>query len=170
MFLHEKKYNGKALSMYEIRVTWNNHWWESKTESATANWKNAWTKPNHKIIRLITKIQLEDIKIYAYHGVLPEENSIGAYYFVNLEIKINFEKAIYSDSLEDTISYADLNEIIHQEMAIPSQLIEHVAGRILVHIEKKYPNIEEIKIKITKTAPPMQGELKGASVIIEKKY
>lgn len=36
-----------------------------------------------------SKIILEDIKIYAYHGVLPEENIVGTYYLVNLECDVD---------------------------------------------------------------------------------
>ncbi|PIE50340.1 MAG: dihydroneopterin aldolase [Flavobacteriales bacterium] len=111
-----------------------------------------------------SKIILEDIKIYAYHGVLPEENKIGAYYFVNIEISTDLEKASQTDALEDTISYADINDIIHEEMAIPSKLLEHIAGRIIRKLYQKFNQITKIKIKITKTAPPMKGEMKGASV------
>lgn len=115
-----------------------------------------------------TKIFLEKIKIYAYHGVLPEERQIGTYYYIDAELHTDFAKATQTDNLEDTISYADINEIIHQEMKIPSQLLERVAGRILERIEREFPKVEYLKLKITKTAPPMQGEVQGAAVEIEK--
>lgn len=117
-----------------------------------------------------TKILLEKIKIYAYHGVLPEETKIGTYYYVDAEIHTDFSKATYTDNLQDTISYADINEIIHQEMSIPSLLLERVAGRILEQIENKYSNIDFLKIRITKTNPPMKGEVQGAAIEIEKQY
>lgn len=116
------------------------------------------------------KIFLENIKIYAYHGVLPEENIIGTYYLVNAEFHADLWKATETDDLNDTISYADLNEIIDEEMVIPSKLLEHVAGRIIKKIHEKFPQISFIKIKITKTSPPMKGEMDGASVEFEKKY
>lgn len=117
-----------------------------------------------------TKILLEKIKIYAYHGVLPEERQIGTYYYIDTEICTDFSKATQTDNLEDTISYADINDIIHDEMKIPSQLLERVAGRIIERIKEKFPQIEYIRIKITKTNPPMQGELHGAAVEVEKQY
>ena len=39
---------------------------------------------------MISKIILENIKIYAYHGVLPEETILGTYYLVNAEIHAGF--------------------------------------------------------------------------------
>ncbi|WP_018675429.1 dihydroneopterin aldolase [Riemerella columbina] len=113
-----------------------------------------------------SQIILEDIKIYAHHGVLPEENRIGTYYLITLKCDVDLWKAAETDDLEDTISYADINEIIHTEMAIPSKLLEHVAGRILKSVAKTYPQISYLEIKLTKTAPPMKGEMKGASVVL----
>lgn len=118
----------------------------------------------------MSKIYLEDVKIYAYHGVLPEENIIGTYYILNTEIHTDLWKAAESDDLEDTISYADVNEIIHNEMKIKSKLLEHVAGRIISKIHGKFPEISYIRLKITKTAPPMKGEMKGASIELEKSF
>ena len=115
-----------------------------------------------------SKIILEDIKIYAYHGVLPEEAIIGNHYLVNLEVHSDLEKASQSDDLKDTINYAEINEIIYQEMEIRSQLLEHVIGRIINKIEKQFPEITFIKIKLTKKIPPMRGEIKGVSLEFEK--
>lgn len=118
----------------------------------------------------MSKIFLEDIKIYAYHGVLPEENIIGTYYILNAEIHTDLWKSAVSDDLNDTISYADINEIIHNEMKIQSKLLEHVAGRIIAKINEKFNQISYIKLRITKTSPPMKGEMKGASIELEKSF
>ena len=119
---------------------------------------------------MTTKIYLEDVKIYAYHGVLPEENCIGTYFLLNLELHTNFSKALDSDDLDHTVSYADINEILHQEMKTNSKLMEHVCGRILKSIHHKFPQITFVKIKMTKLNPPMPGEMKGASVEVEEVF
>lgn len=118
----------------------------------------------------MSKIYLEDVKIYAYHGVLPEENIIGTYYILNVELHTDLWKAAESDDLHDTISYADINDILHSEMKIKSRLLEHVAGRMITKIHSSFPQVDYIKLKITKTAPPMQGEVKGASIELEKSF
>lgn len=116
-----------------------------------------------------SKILIEDLKIFARHGVLPEENIVGADYLINAEIHANLWRASQSDALEDTINYAKINEIIHQEMAIPSQLLENVIGRIFNKLEQSFPQITAMKIKLTKINPPMRGEMKGVSIEMEKK-
>lgn len=119
---------------------------------------------------MTSKIILENLKIYAYHGVLPEEKIIGTYYILNAEIRADLWKASETDDLEDTINYAEINEIIHQEMEVASKLLEHVAGRIISKIHNKFPQIDFIKVKITKTNPPMQGEMQGVSVELEQSF
>lgn len=116
---------------------------------------------------MTSKIIIEDLKIYAYHGALPEETLIGTYYLLNVEVQADLWNAVVSDALQDTINYAEINELIHEEMKVPSKLMEHVAGRILKKIKDTFPQITSVKIRITKTSPPMTGEMKGVSVEIE---
>lgn len=116
---------------------------------------------------MTSKIIIENLKIYAHHGVLPEEALIGTYYLINAEIHANIWKATQTDHLEDTINYAQINDIIHTEMAIPSKLLENVGGRIIHKIKETFPQILKIKIKITKTRPPMKGEMNGVSIELE---
>ena len=117
---------------------------------------------------MTSKIIFENLKIYAYHGVLPEEKILGTYYVLNVEITAYLSKAAESDDLKDTINYAEINDILHSEMAIPSQLLEHVIGRIIKNIKNTFPIVSFIKVKLTKTNPPMKGEMDGVSVEMEE--
>jgi dihydroneopterin aldolase len=117
---------------------------------------------------MTSKILLENLKIFAYHGVLPEETILGTYYFINVEIHADLWKASESDDLKDTVNYAEINSIIHEEMKVPAKLLEHVIGRIFNRLEHAFPRISFIRIRLTKTNPPMQGEMHGVSVEMEK--
>lgn len=117
-------------------------------------------------IKMETYILLENVRLYAYHGVGEQERIVGNHYVINLKIKINVMDAVRSDSLEDTISYADVFEIVKKEMAIPSKLLEHVAGRIISALRKTYPAIESIELKLSKNNPPMGADMDYASVLI----
>jgi 7,8-dihydroneopterin aldolase/epimerase/oxygenase len=114
------------------------------------------------------KIILEDIEIYAYHGHLQEENEIGGRFLVNLEIDIAFEDACTSDNLEDTFDYQVVFNIVKEEMAVKSSLLEHVASRILVRILEASKLVWSAKIKISKMNPPLGGDVKAVSVEIKK--
>jgi dihydroneopterin aldolase len=119
---------------------------------------------------MTSKILIENLKIYSFHGVLPEEKILGTNYILNVEIHADLQKASESDDLKDTINYAEINDILHAEMAIPSQLLEHVIGRIIEKLKNSFPQISFIKVKLTKTNPPMKGEMHGVSVEIESGF
>ncbi|WP_103328044.1 dihydroneopterin aldolase [Bacteroidetes bacterium endosymbiont of Geopemphigus sp.] len=113
-------------------------------------------------------ILLEDIRVYAFHGCLQEERRIGSYYKVDLEVKTDFHKAAQSDELTDTIDYSLLYQIVREQMQIPSYLIENVAHRILKCMFRKYIFIDDLKIKLCKVNPPMEGEIKRVCVLMER--
>ena len=112
-------------------------------------------------------IELSNIHLYAYHGVLPQENKVGAWYTLSLQATISNLDSIASDNLEATVNYAEIYEVICEEMRIPSRLLEHVCGRILERLFEKFAIIEKIEITLTKDTPPMGGDRLSSSVKIK---
>ena len=100
-------------------------------------------------------IQMKGIQLYAFHGVDPQENQVGAYFYIDLKLKTDFTRAAVTDELEGTISYADVYERLKEEMKTPSKLLEHVCQRIACRLFADFPGIEEIDIELTKENPPM---------------
>ena len=109
-------------------------------------------------------IYLNNISIYAYHGVSPQETKVGNTFHIDLKLKIDLRQAIDSDDLSDTVSYADVYRTVSKEMAVNAKLLEHVAGRIVHQLFAEYPAIEAIKIKISKQNPPMGADISSAGV------
>ena len=58
------------------------------------------------------KIRIDDIKIYAYHGVLPEEKRDGQDFLVSAELELDLKTSGTSDKLESTVNYADVTKLI----------------------------------------------------------
>lgn len=113
-----------------------------------------------------SKVIINGLKLYAYHGVMEQERKVGAYFTIDVEITTDLTAAITSDLLNDTISYADVYETIKHEMTIPSKLLEHVAGRIAKAILANNPTATGIRLKIMKENPPMGADCQGAGVEI----
>lgn len=111
-------------------------------------------------------ILLENIEIFANHGVFPQETLVGNVFFVTVKIKVDVYQAAENDCLVDTVSYADVYEIIKKEMSIPSKLIEHAAKRIIDRLKNTYPQIMSVEIKLSKRNPPVGGQVECASVIL----
>lgn len=116
---------------------------------------------------LSSKIILKDIRIFAHHGVLQQERVVGAYFTLNLCIQTDFSRVLDTDDLADTISYADVFEVVKAEMAVPSQLLEHVAGRICQVLFDRFPAAEAIHLELLKENPPMGADCAGSGVSLD---
>ena len=117
---------------------------------------------------MINSIELKDMKFYSYHGVFPQERKVGNTFIVYLLLTANLDKAIESDNIDDTINYAEVYNLVKTEMEIPSNLLEHVAGRIVKSLKSNFKQLKEIKLKIEKQNPPFGGDIHSAAVIIEE--
>ncbi len=111
-------------------------------------------------------IELKDIRLYAFHGVLEQERHVGGEYSVSLRAHYNIAQAMISDNVDDTLNYAHLLDIIKKEMNVPSNLLEHVAGRIGKNIIDTFPKVEDIEVVVTKINPPLGVRCAGASVTV----
>ena len=113
-------------------------------------------------------IKLKNIRTYSYHGCLIEEGKIGSDYTVNLEVKTDLRKSSISDDLKDTVDYVLLNRIVVEEMAIRSDLLEHVAHRILTRIFEEIPEISRIIVAVSKLNPPIGGDVEAVTIEMEE--
>lgn len=109
-------------------------------------------------------IFIDRLRLYAFHGVMEQERQVGANFLLSLRVHYNIYKAMASDDVSDTLSYADLFQIVKREMAIPSNLLEHVAARICNAIFLKFPQVTAIDLKLTKQNPPMGADCDGAGI------
>ena len=112
-------------------------------------------------------IEVNGIKLYAYHGCLEEEGKIGGNYVVDVCMKTDFSHAALSDELSQTIDYVHINVIVTQEMAIRSKLIEHVGQRIVSRIDQDIKGLIALRVKVTKICPPINGDVDNVAIIIE---
>lgn len=112
-------------------------------------------------------IEVNGIKLYAFHGCLPEESKIGGNYIVDLTITTDFTGAAITDELIKTVDYVVVNQIVKEEMKVPSKLIEHVGQRIVNRIKQEVKNVDALRVKVTKVCPPINGDVDNVAIIIE---
>jgi len=115
------------------------------------------------------QIEVNGIQLYAFHGCLEEEGRIGGHYIVDVSLTTDFTSAALTDDLTQTVDYVDINQIVAEEMAIRSKLIEHVGQRISRRIFQELKAIEKLKVKITKLCPPINGDVQNVAIIIKSK-
>lgn len=109
-------------------------------------------------------IFLEDIRFFAHHGVGSQETLVGNEFTVSLRLQVDIERAMQTDDVADTVSYADVYEAVKAEMEIPSRLLEHVCGRIVERLFNDFPQIAHIELKLSKRNPPMGADIRAAGV------
>ena len=113
-------------------------------------------------------IKLKNIRTYSYHGCLIEEGKIGSDYSVDIEVNTNLNKSSLSDDLKDTVDYVLLNQIVVEEMAIRSNLLEHVAQRIIRRVLKEVATISSVKLGVSKLNPPIGGDVEAVTIVMEE--
>lgn len=113
-------------------------------------------------------IQVHGIRTYSFHGCLSEETKIGGYFEVDVDLWIDFKEAAENDDLTKTINYCVVNEVVEEEMAIRADLIETVAYKILNRLKFSHSQIEKLRVQIRKINPPLDGDVKFVSVIVEE--
>ena len=111
-------------------------------------------------------IFLRDVRFHACHGALPQEQAVGTDFIVSVRLGVDFSDAMETDDVADTVSYADVYELLKQEMSVTSRLLEHVAGRMVKAIRDAFPTVTSIALSIEKINPPMGADCKGAGVEI----
>jgi dihydroneopterin aldolase len=95
---------------------------------------------------------------------LKEEMLIGSDYRVDLEISADLSQPAASDQLSETVDYVHLNNIIKEEMTVRSNLLEHVAKRIIDRIFNEIKEVTEVEVEVAKINPPIGGDVESVSV------
>ena len=109
------------------------------------------------------------MRFHACHGVLPQERIVGNDYEVTVAMTVDISRAMETDDVADTLNYAEAYEVIRNQMTIPSQLLEHVAGRIVKALFQRFENLNAVEVSITKLNPPIGADCDGAEVRVKVK-
>ena len=69
-------------------------------------------------------IELEDMRFWAHHGCLEIERTEGNLFMVDFRGEIDLSKVLVTGELADTVNYGDIYDVVKDEMAIPTDLLE----------------------------------------------
>ena len=109
------------------------------------------------------------IRAFGYHGVLPHEATEGQDFIVDLLITLDLRAVSLSDDLQETINYADLAQIAHDNIVGERvQLIERLAGRIAEEISSAYSQITSVSVTVHKPHAPVTVDFEDISVTITR--
>ena len=114
--------------------------------------------------KLTGRVFVKNIRLHAFHGVMPQERITGNDYLVSVSAGCPLAAAAESDSVDDTLNYAHIYNIVKEEMALQSNLVEHVAGRIGRRVLAELPLADNVRVEVVKLNPPMGAACDGAGV------
>lgn len=114
------------------------------------------------------KIEINGMRFRAYHGYLDKEKQDGNDFLVDFCCQYDTSAAEKSDNLEDTLDYSAIYGIVKENMKIPSNLLENVAGRIADAIKSEFPEIPSFEVRVTKMNPPVDGPAAYSSVTVKR--
>jgi len=112
----------------------------------------------------MTQLSITGMQFHAFHGCNPDEKKCGKKYTVDVYFHADIKKSMTTDDLTDTIDYVDIHTITAQEMQISSNLIEHIAKRILDKIITTFPQMTYCRVNLTKHNPPIPGTVDQVSI------
>jgi dihydroneopterin aldolase len=113
-------------------------------------------------------IHIEGMEFYSFHGHYKEERKVGNKFTVDLTLETDMENPMESDNLRDAVNYQAAFEVVKQQMALKSHLLEHIAGRIINALYSELKGIKKVTVKVSKMNPPMGGKIKSVSVTVTR--
>lgn len=114
----------------------------------------------------IGTLELEGMEFYAFHGCLEKEKVTGNLFIVDFRGETDMSAAAQSDSLPDAVNYAMIYDVIAEEMNVSSDLLEHVAGRIVKALQTRFPQFISFSVKVSKRRPPVNGIIQWSRVTL----
>ena len=76
-------------------------------------------------------ITVEGIRVFGYHGHLPEEAKLGGHFIINVWVTADTSEVEKKDNLKHTVDYVRIITIVKEQMAIRADMIEVPAKRIV---------------------------------------
>ena len=111
-------------------------------------------------------ITVEGIRVFAYHGHLPEEAILGGHFIVSVWVEADTSEVEKTDDLNHTVDYVRIIEIVKEQMAIRSNMIEQSAKRIVDAI-LPLNKVKKVTVELEKVLPPIDATFDKISVTSE---
>jgi len=113
-------------------------------------------------------VHLKELKFHAYHGLYADEEKVGGPFEVNLSVW--YDQGGAFTSIDQTIDYTLLFDIVKQHMQQRTHLLEILAEQICDTIKARFPVITEIKVEIYKCSPPIENFQGKTGITLHKTF
>jgi 2-amino-4-hydroxy-6-hydroxymethyldihydropteridine diphosphokinase/dihydroneopterin aldolase len=115
------------------------------------------------------KIYIQNLNIYAYHGVLEKEKQQGQSFLISAELSLDLRGAAFADELEKTVNYAEVCALIERTVTEERcDLIEAVAENICNAILLQYSVVQSVRVRVSKPEAPIAMDFETVAVELER--
>lgn len=116
------------------------------------------------------KIKIQDLEVYAHHGVLQEENVLGQKFLLTIELGLETQMAGKKDELQYSVSYADVAHFVNEYLQEHTfKLIEAVAEHVAEELLIRFP-VQEASVEVKKPWAPILLPMETVAVSIQRKW
>lgn len=111
------------------------------------------------------KIIIKGLKLFAYHGVNPEEKIDGQNFILDITAELDVKKAQLSDNVDHTVSYAKIIKTVKAVFTEKSyNLIETAANKVGMAIMQEYPKLRSVTVLLKKPEAPIDADFDYVAV------
>ncbi len=116
------------------------------------------------------KILLKGLRLFAYHGVNPEEKRDGQEFVLDITLYADLSQARQSGRLDDTVNYAAVRKTVQRAFTEAKyDLIERAAEVVCGAVLEGFPQVEGITLLLQKPQAPMDAVFDYVAVEVTKK-
>lgn len=116
------------------------------------------------------KVELSGMEFICRHGCLESEKINDNLFVVDFCGSYDMAAAASSDNLDDAVDYGRVYDLVAAEMGQPSELLEHLTGRIVRSIAKACPEFSGFSVRVAKRNPPVAGKAAWSAVTMAYPY
>jgi dihydroneopterin aldolase len=115
-------------------------------------------------------IILTGIHGFGFHGLFDHERTNGQDFYVDLSLSVDLSRASQSDSIEDTVNYAEITDLVVEEITSnPVSLIEKLASRIGERILIEHNKVGAVTVTVHKPQAPVAAKVKDIAVQVTRR-
>lgn len=116
------------------------------------------------------RILISDLRFFAFHGLLPEEEVLGQRFRIDLSCEVDLREAGISDDMSKSVHYGQLIAAVERVVTGRRfRLIEALAEAIATEVFDTFPRVEAVALTVTKPEAPVQVATGTVAISIERR-
>ena len=122
-------------------------------------------------MRSCDEIIIENLEVFANHGVFPEETRLGQKFLVSMHLHVDTRRAGLTDELTASVHYGEVCEFVTAYLKEHTyKLIEAAAEQTARSVLLRWPLIRGLSFELKKPWAPVGLPLESVSVRIERRW